>query len=169
MRPSGCLQQSCAEVCSGLSHRQHAAHSNASTSSFLYSTTTSFSTSPLVHVTIDISSPASPSRLSTRPASPPASPSHDHAAPLSLPASTSLTLERYWPLIAVTLASIYLIPLVPFVAPGLFLIHIRHQHDKVDADALSSGTRAQSSADERWMRSRERVRRRSLRAPVPWL
>ena len=139
------------------------ASSSSSSSSFMTSAASnSTPVSPPASVVIDI--PASSSL--SQPASP-ASPSHSH--PPS--ASSSSSLERYWPLIAVTIASIYLITLVPFVAPGLFLIqfsllrYIRHHNDKADAHHNSYND-AQQYGGRRWMRGGERVRRRSWRPPA---
>ena len=124
--------------------------------------------SPPASIVIDIPSAA---QLSFH-LSPPTSPSQHSrtSSPLS-----AVSLERYWPLIAVTIASIYLITLVPFVAPGLFLIqfsllrYIRHHHDKTDAHNASHyhGKYGRGKyGGRRWMREAERVRRRSLRPPA---
>ena len=100
---------------------------------------------------------------------PAASPSHSHPPP----PHPSSSLERYWPLIAVTLASIYLITLVPFVAPGLFLIqfsllrYIRHHSDKADASHASAHhMHLHEQAAQGGRRGGERVRRRSLGPPA---
>ena len=104
--------------------------------------------------------PPTPFSLADLPPSPP-SPSHDHAP--ALPPASSL--ERYWPFIAVTICSIYLITLLPFIAPGMLLLqysllrYIRHQKEK-------HTPRISSSPSFPRKESKLRPRRPSLKAPV---
>ena len=94
----------------------------------------------------------------------PSSPSHDHSP--SLPPSSSL--ERYWPFIAVTICSIYLITLLPFIAPGMFLLqfsllrYIRHQNDKTSEAKGAEEVRKRRRATQHRMARR----RGSMKPPV---
>ena len=117
------------------------------------------------HIPLLSSSPAPPSSIPEQPTSP----SHHH--PPSLPPSSSL--ERYWPFIAVTICSLYLITVLPFMAPGMFLLqfsllrYIRHQHEK---HGRVKGQREEGEEGRRRRRAKERERlarrRSSLKPPV---
>ena len=166
LSPTSCRAAYCHHTLTGTALAAHLSAVHSTSSHFMSSSSSSSSAdspfSPAASVVIDI--PA----FSSQPPQP-SSPSHHHStSPLS-----GISLERYWPLIAVTIASIYLITLVPFVAPGLFLIqfsllrYIRHHNDKADAlNASYYDKHGRELSGERRMRDAERVRRRSLRPPV---
>jgi hypothetical protein len=101
------------------------------------------------------------------PPSRPSSPSHSHSP--AVPPSTSL--ERYWPLIAVTICSLYLITIMPFMAPGLFLVQfslLRYiQQQKKDKATKDDRKRWERAA---WLRPEDDgglLRRRESRLKQP--